>query len=85
MGHFVENIGDEPVEMLEVFRSDEFRDISLFQWMGETPKKQVIDTLFANDPKNAEKFWDKIKDADNEVITKPDFYKSREDETAGEL
>jgi oxalate decarboxylase family bicupin protein len=25
MGHFVENIGDEPVEMLEVFRSDQFR------------------------------------------------------------
>jgi oxalate decarboxylase family bicupin protein len=84
MGHFVENIGDEPIEMLEIFRSDEFRDISLFQWMGETPKKQVIDTLFANDPKNAEKFWDKIKDADNEVITKPDFYKHK-DETVGEL
>jgi oxalate decarboxylase family bicupin protein len=84
MGHFVENIGDEPIEMLEIFRSDEFRDISLFQWMGETPKKQVIDTLFANDPKNAERFWDKIKDADNEVITKPDFYKHK-DETVGEL
>ena len=24
MGHFVENIGDEPIEMLEVFRADEF-------------------------------------------------------------
>ncbi|KAF5018734.1 hypothetical protein F66182_9269 [Fusarium sp. NRRL 66182] len=78
MGHFVENIGDEPVEMLEIFRSDEFRDISLFQWMGETPKKQVVDTLFANDPKNAKLFLDKIKDADNDVITKPDFYRSKD-------
>lgn len=76
MGHFVENIGDEPIEMLEIFRADEFRDFSLFQWMGETPKKQVVDTLFANDPKNAKLFWDKIKDADNNVITKPDFKKS---------
>lgn len=32
MGHFVENVGDEDVEMLEIFRADEFRDFSLFQW-----------------------------------------------------
>ncbi|KAF5000792.1 hypothetical protein FDECE_11128 [Fusarium decemcellulare] len=76
MGHFVENIGDEPVEMLEIFRADEFRDISLFKWMGETPQKQVADTLFADDPKNAKIFLDRIKDADNEVITQPDYYRS---------
>lgn len=29
--------------MLEVFRADEFRDFSLFQWMGETPKRMVLD------------------------------------------
>ncbi|KAI5464396.1 RmlC-like cupin domain-containing protein [Mariannaea sp. PMI_226] len=78
MGHFVENIGDEPVEMLEVFRSDEFRDISLFQWMGETPQRQVIDTLFADDPENGERFLKQIKNADNNVITKPDFVRSQE-------
>lgn len=76
MGHFVENIGDEPVEMLEIFRADEFRDVSLFKWMGDTPRKQVIDTLFADDPKNGEIFWDRVKDANNEVITKPGFKKS---------
>ena len=33
MGHFVENVAeDEEVEMLEIFRADEFRDCSLFQW-----------------------------------------------------
>ena len=32
MGHFVENVGTEEVEMLEVFRAGEFRDFSLFQW-----------------------------------------------------
>lgn len=73
MGHFVENIGDEPVEMLEVFRADEFRDISLFQWMGETPKKMVVDHLFAKDPENGEKFWSKVKSADKDAVTKPDY------------
>lgn len=72
MGHFVENIGDEPIEMLEVFRSDEFRDFSLFQWMGETPKKMVIDHLFANDPENGELFWDRVKTAHKDEVTKPD-------------
>lgn len=84
MGHFVENIGDEPIEMLEIFRADEFRDISLFKWMGETPQKQVVDTLFADDPKNAKLFLDKIKDADNNVVTKPDFVRSKND-MSGEL
>jgi len=72
MGHFVENIGDEPVEMLEVFRADEFRDFSLFQWMGETPKKMVVDHLFANDPKNGEIFWNKVKSAQKDEVTLPD-------------
>jgi oxalate decarboxylase family bicupin protein len=70
MGHFVENIGDEPLEMLEVFRSDEFRDFSLFQWMGETPKKMVVDHLFANDKENGEKFWNQVKDAVKDEVTK---------------
>ncbi|POR38128.1 Oxalate decarboxylase OxdC [Tolypocladium paradoxum] len=33
--------------MLEIFRSDQFRDFSLFQWMGETPQRMVLDHLFA--------------------------------------
>ncbi|KAG4436225.1 hypothetical protein IFR05_008281 [Cadophora sp. M221] len=77
MGHFVENIGDEPIEMLEVFKADEFRDFSLFQWMGETPKKMVIDHLFADDPKNGEIFWNKVKSAEKDEVTLPD--KSSED------
>lgn len=72
MGHFVENIGDEPIEMLEVFRADEFRDFSLFQWMGETPKKMVVDHLFKDDPKNGEIFWNRIKNAEKDEVTLPD-------------
>jgi oxalate decarboxylase family bicupin protein len=69
MGHFVENIGDEPLEMLGMFRADRFMDLSLFQWMGDTPKKLVMDHLFANDPTDGEKFWDKVKDAKKDPIT----------------
>lgn len=72
MGHFVENVGDEPVEMLEVFRADGFRDFSLFRWMGETPKKMVVDHLFAGDRESGEVFWEKVKSAENEEVTKPD-------------
>jgi oxalate decarboxylase family bicupin protein len=71
MGHFVENIGDEPLEMLEIFRSDKFRDFSLFQWMGETPQRMVVDHLFADDKENGQKFLDKIKDAKKDEVTDP--------------
>ncbi|KAJ2968344.1 hypothetical protein NUW58_g10242 [Xylaria curta] len=73
MGHFVENIGDEPIEMLEVFKADEFRDFSLFQWMGETPKKLVVDHLFKDDPENGEIFWNKVKSAEKDEVTLPSF------------
>ncbi|KAI1077136.1 Bicupin, oxalate decarboxylase/oxidase [Whalleya microplaca] len=78
MGHFVENIGDEPIEMLEVFRADEFRDFSLFQWMGETPKKMVVDHLFQDDPENGEIFWNKVKAAEKDEVTLPDAEKEAE-------
>ncbi|PHH93400.1 hypothetical protein CDD83_3713 [Cordyceps sp. RAO-2017] len=68
MGHFVENIGDEPVEMLEIFRSDRFRDFSLFQWMGETPRRLVADHLFANDEEAGRKFLERVKDAEKDEI-----------------
>ena len=34
MGHYFENVGDEPVQMLELFRSDHFADVSANQWLG---------------------------------------------------
>ncbi|KAJ8128668.1 hypothetical protein O1611_g4968 [Lasiodiplodia mahajangana] len=85
MGHFVENIGDEPIEMLEVFKADEFRDFSLFQWMGETPKKLVVDHLFQNDPKNGEIFWNKVKNAEKDEVTLPDPEKGMELDGVREL
>jgi oxalate decarboxylase len=45
MGHCFENVGDEPVQMLELFRSDYFADVSLNQWLGLTPQEVVGATL----------------------------------------
>jgi oxalate decarboxylase len=41
MGHYIENIGDEPVRFLEMFRSDHFADVSLNQWLALTPPELV--------------------------------------------
>jgi oxalate decarboxylase len=41
MGHYIENIGNEPVRFLEMFRSDRFADVSLNQWMALTPPELV--------------------------------------------
>ncbi|HUO40354.1 MAG TPA: cupin domain-containing protein, partial [Mycobacterium sp.] len=44
-GHYFENVGDEPVRMLELFRSDHFADVSLNQWLAPTPAEVVAATL----------------------------------------
>jgi oxalate decarboxylase len=41
MAHYVENLGDEPLLFLEMFRSPRFMDVSLSQWMGLTPPELV--------------------------------------------
>ena len=45
MGHYFENLGDEPARMLELFKSDRFSDVSLNQWLGLTPAEVVGATL----------------------------------------
>jgi len=69
MGHFIENLSDdEPVEVLEIFRADKFQDFSLFQWLGETPKRLVADHIFADNEKSAKKFLEQIHDAEKDPI-----------------
>jgi len=70
-GHYVENIGDEDIEMLEVFRADAFRDFSLEQWLLSTPERMVLDTMFADDRESGEVFWNQIKDDQKDEVTKP--------------
>jgi oxalate decarboxylase len=45
MGHYIENIGEEPVRFLEMFNSDRFQDVSLRQWMALTPPQLVQEHL----------------------------------------
>ncbi|KAK4103012.1 oxalate decarboxylase oxdC [Parathielavia hyrcaniae] len=71
MGHFVENVGDEEVEMLELFRADEFRDFSLFQWLGESPRRMVADTLFQGDREAGERFLKAVEDGGKDEVTLP--------------
>jgi oxalate decarboxylase family bicupin protein len=69
MGHFIENLSDdEPVEVLEIFRADKFQDFSLFQWLGETPKRLVADHIFADDEAAAKKFLHQIHNAEYDPI-----------------
>ncbi len=41
MGHYIENIGNETLRFLEIFRSDRFADVSLAQWLALTPPELV--------------------------------------------
>ncbi|KAF2710762.1 Bicupin, oxalate decarboxylase/oxidase [Pleomassaria siparia CBS 279.74] len=69
MGHFIENLSDdEPLEVLEIFRAPKFEDFSLFQWLGETPRRMVKEHLFATDKKAGEKFEQAVWDAEKDVI-----------------
>jgi oxalate decarboxylase family bicupin protein len=43
--HYVENIGEGEVEMLEVFRASRFQDFSTEQWLANTPGYIVSDHL----------------------------------------
>jgi oxalate decarboxylase len=41
MPHFVENMGQEPLRFLELFRAPTYLDVSLKQWMALTPHELV--------------------------------------------
>jgi len=41
MPHFVENVGNEPLRFLELFRASHYEDVSLAQWMALTPHELV--------------------------------------------
>jgi oxalate decarboxylase len=41
MGHYIQNLGEEPLRYLEMFRSSYFADVSANQWMALTPPELV--------------------------------------------
>jgi oxalate decarboxylase len=44
-GHYVEQIGDEPVELLILFNSGEYQEISLANWLGGNPSSLLEDNF----------------------------------------
>jgi len=40
-GHYIENMGDTDVQVLEVFATGEFQEISLNNWMRRLPQEMV--------------------------------------------
>lgn len=41
MGHYIENIGDTTLRFLELFKAEQFQDVSLAQWLAFTPPQLV--------------------------------------------
>lgn len=50
LAHYIENIGDEPVRVLNVFHTAEYRDVSLNNWLALTPKDLVTGHLDIGEP-----------------------------------
>jgi oxalate decarboxylase len=45
MGHYVENTGDTDLIFLEMFKTDRFMDLSLSEWVSNTPPELVMQHL----------------------------------------
>lgn len=41
LGHYVENVGDKELIFLEMFKTDRFMDLSLSEWVSNTPPELV--------------------------------------------
>lgn len=48
-GHYIQNIGDEPVIFAEIFKYPEYSDVSLNQWLASNPVQIVADHLNVTD------------------------------------
>ena len=61
MGHYVENIGDEELEFLEIFKAPKFEDFSLEQWLATTPRRNVAEHLFQKHENAGRKFVEELE------------------------
>ncbi|MFK8253335.1 cupin domain-containing protein [Ancylobacter terrae] len=50
LAHYIENVGDEPVRVLNVFHTGVYRDVSLNNWLALTPPALVKGHLDVGDP-----------------------------------
>jgi len=56
------------------------RDFSLFQWLGDTPQRQVVDTLFKDDEEAGKKFLEALQREQEDVTLPP-----QSEESTGEV
>ncbi|PPI86263.1 cupin domain-containing protein [Candidatus Pantoea edessiphila] len=63
MGHYIENTGKTTMKFLELFKSNYYADISLNQWLANTPKELLKQHLNLN-----KKFTDSLSCKKNPVI-----------------
>ena len=47
-GHYIEHIGNEPTEVLILFNSGEYQEISLANWLGGNPASLLMDNFTAS-------------------------------------
>jgi oxalate decarboxylase len=45
LGHYVENVGNDDLVFLEMFKADRFMDLSLSEWISNTPPELVLEHL----------------------------------------
>ncbi|HXW57091.1 MAG TPA: cupin domain-containing protein [Candidatus Cybelea sp.] len=45
LGHYVENVGNDDLVFLEMFKADRFMDLSLSEWVSNTPPELVVEHL----------------------------------------
>ncbi|KAH9950506.1 RmlC-like cupin domain-containing protein [Amylocystis lapponica] len=63
LGHYVENMGEEEVEMLEVFRAPKFEDFSLQQWLKGSPEIMVQEHLNIQDSEEGRKLLEALRES----------------------
>jgi len=44
-GHYIQNIGDEPLIFIELFKNPVYSDVSLNKWLATSPSQMVADHL----------------------------------------
>lgn len=50
LAHYIENIGDEPMRVINVFHTGKFKDVSLNNWLALTPPDLVKGHLDIDEP-----------------------------------
>jgi oxalate decarboxylase len=49
LGHYIKNTGKTDLVFLEIFKSDHFSEVTLAQWLANTPRQLVREHLRVDD------------------------------------